>query len=216
MAVVGLGQSEARRFTVRGTLGDLEGRVVPAMPVSASLLNGSDAKIVATDINGDFSFELESGDYILGLPEMKAGDFKVFLRLTETGPNPDRLTFKTDLGELCSTAKYPSVLKRGIPPVYPAAARAVGATGTVLVQVDVGDDGKVKTAKAVSGHPLLRFASERSAAQYEFSPPDPGNETRLMFLFIYLRDWIEPKDIERYDCPFRIVVSSRPPIVNAT
>lgn len=214
IAVVVMGQSDVRRYKVRGTLSDLAGRVVPAMPVSVSSSQTSDAKIFATDINGDFSVELESGDYALELPEIKDNSFKVFLRITENGPNPDQLTLITKLGELCSASKYPAVLKRGTPPVYPAAARAVGAHGTVIVMLDIGADGKAKVAKAVTGHPLLRPASEKSASQYEFSPPEPGNETRIIFRFIYLRDWIEPKEIERYDCPFRIVVSARPPIIN--
>lgn len=55
-------------------------------------------------------------------------------------------------------------------PAYPAAARAVRASGAVNVQVVVDENGNVVSASAVSGHPLLRSAAEQSARQAKFSP----------------------------------------------
>lgn len=55
-------------------------------------------------------------------------------------------------------------------PAYPAAARAVKAAGVVNVQVTVGEDGKVVSATAVSGHPLLRAAAVAAAKKAEFEP----------------------------------------------
>ena len=55
-------------------------------------------------------------------------------------------------------------------PAYPLSARAVGAYGAVRVQVSIDENGKVTSAKAVSGHPLLRDAAERSARNAKFSP----------------------------------------------
>ncbi len=55
-------------------------------------------------------------------------------------------------------------------PEYPAAALAVKAKGAVSVQIIIGEDGKVVTAKAISGHPLLRAAAERAAFASEFAP----------------------------------------------
>jgi len=55
-------------------------------------------------------------------------------------------------------------------PAYPAAARAVRASGAVNVQVVVDENGNVVSASAVSGHPLLRAAAEQSARQAKFSP----------------------------------------------
>ena len=57
-----------------------------------------------------------------------------------------------------------------VKPQYPAAARAVRASGAVSVQVLIEHDGKVWSATAVSGHPLLRAASVFAACQAEFSP----------------------------------------------
>ncbi|HEV8591061.1 MAG TPA: energy transducer TonB [Pyrinomonadaceae bacterium] len=57
-----------------------------------------------------------------------------------------------------------------VKPQYPAAARAVRASGAVSVQVLIDVEGKVWSATAVSGHPLLRAASVFAACQAEFSP----------------------------------------------
>jgi len=55
-------------------------------------------------------------------------------------------------------------------PAYPAAARAVKASGAVSVQVLVGLEGNVLSASAVSGHPLLRAAAVSAARGAKFSP----------------------------------------------
>ena len=55
-------------------------------------------------------------------------------------------------------------------PVYTAAAKAVKADGRVSVRVLIDEDGKVVSADAVSGHPLLRQAAESAARKARFSP----------------------------------------------
>jgi TonB family protein len=55
-------------------------------------------------------------------------------------------------------------------PIYPAAAKAVRAQGAVSVQVEIDEEGVVKLASAVSGHPLLRSAAENAAYEARFAP----------------------------------------------
>jgi len=55
-------------------------------------------------------------------------------------------------------------------PKYPAAARAVKASGSVRVEVLIGEDGKMLSAEPVSGHPLLRTASRLAACGARFMP----------------------------------------------
>jgi Ca-activated chloride channel homolog len=55
-------------------------------------------------------------------------------------------------------------------PVFPAAARAVNASGAVSIQVIVDENGNIVSASAVSGHPLLRQAAEKAARNAKFSP----------------------------------------------
>lgn len=57
-----------------------------------------------------------------------------------------------------------------VAPVYPAAARAVNVRGAVNVQVVIDEDGKVISAYAVKGHPLLQPASVKAALESVFSP----------------------------------------------
>jgi TonB family protein len=55
-------------------------------------------------------------------------------------------------------------------PAYPAAAKAVNASGGVNVQVTIDEEGNVIAASAISGHPLLRAASVEAAQASKFSP----------------------------------------------
>lgn len=55
-------------------------------------------------------------------------------------------------------------------PAYPANAKAARAQGSVTVQIIVDEDGKVISANAVSGHPLLQEAAVAAARQARFKP----------------------------------------------
>ena len=55
-------------------------------------------------------------------------------------------------------------------PAYPPIARAARASGTVVVQVVIDENGSVISAHAVSGHPLLQAAAVGAARQARFSP----------------------------------------------
>ena len=54
--------------------------------------------------------------------------------------------------------------------VYPDAAKAVKASGTVTVEVTVDEGGNVISAVAVGGHPLLRNAALKAAGLAKFAP----------------------------------------------
>lgn len=53
---------------------------------------------------------------------------------------------------------------------YPPDAKAALAQGTVSVRILVDETGRVVDARAISGHRLLRAASERAALRAKFSP----------------------------------------------
>ena len=55
-------------------------------------------------------------------------------------------------------------------PAYPAIARQAHASGTVVVQVTIDENGNVISARAVSGHPLLQAVAVGAARQARFSP----------------------------------------------
>jgi len=55
-------------------------------------------------------------------------------------------------------------------PAYPPIAKAARASGTVTVQVTVDEEGRVISARAVGGHPLLQQSAVAAARQARFSP----------------------------------------------
>lgn len=77
---------------------------------------------------------------------------------------PDRPKAPISLGPL--NGKATSLPK----PPYPPAAQKLNIQGTVTVQVLIDESGKVVSAKATSGHPLLRTAAERAAMNAKFTP----------------------------------------------
>jgi TonB family protein len=55
-------------------------------------------------------------------------------------------------------------------PSYPAIARAARASGNVTVEILIDERGCVRSARAVSGHPLLQAAAVEAARQACFPP----------------------------------------------
>jgi TonB family protein len=55
-------------------------------------------------------------------------------------------------------------------PEYPRAARATRASGAVSVKILINEAGSVITARAVSGHPLLRRSAEIAACRARYTP----------------------------------------------
>jgi protein TonB len=55
-------------------------------------------------------------------------------------------------------------------PEYPEIAKNVRASGMVSVEVVIDETGKVISARAASGHPLLREAAVKAATRARFSP----------------------------------------------
>jgi TonB family protein len=55
-------------------------------------------------------------------------------------------------------------------PVYPPIAKSAHASGTVIVQITIDESGKVISARAISGHPLLQAAAVQAAYGARFSP----------------------------------------------
>ncbi len=71
-------------------------------------------------------------------------------------------------------------------PPYPAAAKAVRASGAVSVQVLIDEDGNVVSASATSGHPLLRAAAVQAARGARFSPTMlSGQKVKVSGVIVY-------------------------------
>ncbi len=71
-------------------------------------------------------------------------------------------------------------------PEYPGAARSVRASGAVSVRVLVDEAGKVFTAEAMSGHPLLRSSAINAACSAKFSSTQiDGKPVRVSGIITY-------------------------------
>jgi TonB family protein len=55
-------------------------------------------------------------------------------------------------------------------PVYPPDAKAARVSGTVVVQVEIDESGRVAKAEAISGPEMLREAAEQAALAASFAP----------------------------------------------
>lgn len=55
-------------------------------------------------------------------------------------------------------------------PAYPTIAKQTGVQGTVTVEILIDEEGRVVSARATGGHPLLRAAAQSSAFHARFSP----------------------------------------------
>jgi TonB family protein len=68
--------------------------------------------------------------------------------------------------------------------IYPRVARLARVTGEVTVEFEIGADGRVIDAKALSGPSLLRAASVKTAKQWHFKASDNEESTfRATFEF---------------------------------
>jgi TonB family protein len=114
--------------------------------------------------------------------ENATGDFGIYKKpeqpeIFDKVPPPPPLIVKKKTEEAAQKPKTPVSLgvvngkAINLPvPVYSAAAKAINAVGNVDVQVVIDESGAVVSAKAVSGHPLLRDSAERAARGARFSP----------------------------------------------
>ncbi len=60
--------------------------------------------------------------------------------------------------------------------VYPSGAKQAGVQGTVTVSASIDENGKVTSAKAISGPLLLREAAAQSVKQWKYSPGTTGGK----------------------------------------
>lgn len=105
-----------------------------------------------------------------------------------------------------------------VAPVYPPIATAVGASGTVLIEVEVNAAGAVTAARGVSGHPLLRRSAESSARHWVFTSAATTRTVCLTFVFrIVPKETAEDELTPIFTPPYQVEVRSRPaaPIVHS-
>lgn len=74
-----------------------------------------------------------------------------------------------------------------VQPRYPEAARAVRASGTVKIDVLISEKGRIISAEAISGHPVLVASARAAACSSRFSPTTlSGNPVKVRGVIVYV------------------------------
>ena len=73
-----------------------------------------------------------------------------------------------------SQEKIASHLMTWVAPVYPPIAQAAQVQGDVVFKIEVSPDGFVRSAKAISGPPMLREATAGALKQWRYQPFQEG------------------------------------------
>lgn len=113
-----------------------------------------------------------------------------------------------------------------VAPIFPPIAVAANISGSVVIEVKIGANGKVTAAQIIEGHPLLRQGRsfEDTARRWQFTP-SIGSEVfrtaRLKFIFRIMPketsvdeltpEYSPPYQVEVRHLPFVPVVDSDPP-----
>jgi hypothetical protein len=106
------------------------------------------------------------------------------------------------------------------PPTIPPIVLAARVSGNVVTELSLDAEGKVFSAHAVEGHPLLRKCSEQAALRWRFAPATKSARTlRLTFIYpklafgesahitvlpyrtqlkLVLPEYVKPPDTETY------------------
>ena len=209
--------AQQKTHTLHGTVTDPRGAVIGGV----RLMFKSGDKIVwaASDVNGDFQASLAPGNYEATADSPDLYKFTAFINIGSEGLNPDRVNFSIDPSSICCRSKsgvpFPKALSLPKPP-YPPAARAVRASGEVVISVKIDGAGFVTSSSALNGHPLLRQAAQAAArgARFETSESTPERDANLTYVF--LTDTAEKPGVHRFDTPFRIKVYSDVSVVVQT
>jgi TonB family protein len=193
----GLGAAGASDYTLDGkeTTADISNDMATGK-VTRKAIVASDGKLSLTATS---NFETQMGSFTMKTNEiwelLDEGKTLKITRYTEsprgatnaemyfTKKSSDASTVKSagdaSMSQPNNTGEIPKKISGGILngkttslplPAYPAAAKAVKASGAVNVQVTFDEQGNVVSATAISGHPLLRAAAEEAARNAKLAP----------------------------------------------
>lgn len=86
---------------------------------------------------------------------------------------------------------------RRVEPTYPPLAKAARVSGSVVVEVTVDEEGNVISARALSGHPLLKDAAVGAARGWRFKPTLlQGEPVKVIGTITFNFNMGDPKEIE--------------------
>jgi len=97
---------------------------------------------------------------------------------------------------------------------YPEIARQTAIQGAVDVEIIISSEGRVSSANAVSGHPVLKQASEKNIRRWRFDPSSVGNRTltvKYEFRLELPKTYYRPESRNIFELPTRVTVISNFP-----
>jgi TonB family protein len=84
---------------------------------------------------------------------------------------------------VCASAQEPRKAINKPQPVYPEIAKSLLLRGTVRIEVIIGVDGEIKSAKVVGGHPVLAQAAMDAVRKWRYAPAKTETTETLEFNF---------------------------------
>lgn len=162
-----------------------------------------------TDINGEINLRLFPGDYEVTIENVDPNIFTAFLRIGGDNLLPSSPVFFIDTTQAFPETERPAIVK-AVDPAYPPAAKAVRAYGEVKVTVMIDHDGRVTSATATSGPPLLRAAAVVASRQFIFESSGKETERTVELSFAFLPIRKKDTSINRYQNSYRIIVHHDP------
>jgi TonB family protein len=100
-----------------------------------------------------------------------------------SSPYPPTTAPSSTPTEARSVGAVQSSATKRVEPTYPPLARAARVSGTVVVEVTINTKGYVTSARALSGHPLLKEAAVAAARDWQFTPGESPVIGTLTFNF---------------------------------
>jgi protein TonB len=67
-------------------------------------------------------------------------------------------------------------VKTKVTPIYPEMAKRMNISGAVRLEIVVGQNGSVKSVKALGGHPLLVDAAMNAVKQWKYESGDESTQ----------------------------------------
>jgi TonB family protein len=78
-----------------------------------------------------------------------------------------------------STDEGKRKVKTRVSPAYPELAKRMAVTGKVKIEVIIAPDGRVKSTRAIGGHPLLVQSCQDAVKEWKFYPA-PEESTQVV------------------------------------
>jgi hypothetical protein len=117
----------------------------------------------------------------------------------------------------CRAGDDPICVQHLVVPGYPRLARLAQYKGTVNVELEIGADGRVVSAKGTGANALLVRASEENALQWVFERTAMSANSTLKRTITYIyslagkKEYYDSPPLVVFDLPNRLEITAHPP-----